>query len=160
MAGTWETVDELSHGHWVNITEPSFQNYLLAQMRKAVEIGTAKGAHFDFTLMAANHPPSGPNDTRERRLLYDRLVVKVAAEFRGRVSVINFGKIISPGGVFTEYLDGVQVRTIDGVHTPSYARGNPFVSNSSEAVANAFYRWVSPRIWPLIVATAPQADRS
>jgi peptidoglycan/LPS O-acetylase OafA/YrhL len=160
MAGTWETIDELAHGRWTNITEPSFQRYLLAQMRKAVRIGTAKGAHFDFTEMAANHASAAPNDSRRRRLLYDSLVRKVAAEFPGKVSVIDFGKIVSPGGVFTEYVDGVQVRTIDGVHTPSYARGNAFVSNSTEAVANAFYNWLSPRIWPLIVATTPQTPPS
>jgi peptidoglycan/LPS O-acetylase OafA/YrhL len=160
MAGTWETIDELSHGRWTNITEPSFQRYLLAQMRKAVAIGTAKGAHFDFTEMAANHSSGTPNDTMKRRLLYDSLVRKVAAEFPNKVSVIDFGQIVSPGGVFTQFLDGVRVRTIDGVHTPSYARGNAFVSNSTEAVANAFYNWLSPRIWPQILATTPQPHPS
>ena len=160
MAGTWETVDVLLHGRWRDITESSYQSYLLTQMRKAVGIGTIKGAHFDFTLMAANHFPSEPNDSRKRRLIYDGLVRKVAAEFPGRVSVIDFGKVISPRGVFTEYLDGVRVRAIDGVHTPSYAPGNAFVSNSSEAVADAFYRWVSPRIWPVILATASRGHIS
>ena len=54
----------------------------------------------------------------------------------------------------TEYLDGVQVRAPDGVHTPSYAKGNVFVNNASEAVANAFYNWLAPRLWPLIIASS------
>jgi hypothetical protein len=48
----------------------------------------------------------------------------------------------------------VQVRTADGVHTPSYAPGNVFAGNSSLTVAEAFYRWLSPRIWPLILASS------
>ena len=154
VAGTWETLDTERNGSWTSIREPSFQAYLRDQMRTAVRIGTSRGAHFDFTDMPANHAVSGPNDSRLRRLIYDRLVTEVAAEFPHQASVINYGKILTPDGVFTEYLDGVQVRTIDGVHTPSYAAGNDFVTNSTPAVANTFYRWLSPRIWPLIIATA------
>ena len=43
------------------------------------------------------------------------------------------------------------------MHTPSYAPGNAFVGNSTEAVANAFYNWLSPRIWPLIIASNPSS---
>ncbi len=90
----------------------------------------------------------------------------MAAEFPGPVSIIDYGDLLSPQGVFTEYLDGVQVRTPDGVHTPAYAKGNVFVGNSTEAVAHAFYNWLAPRIWPLIIAsngspaTAASSDRA
>jgi hypothetical protein len=70
------------------------------------------------------------------------------------VSVVAYGQLLSPQGLFTEYLDGVQVRSPDGVHTPSYAKGNVFVNNASEAVANAFYNWLAPRFWPLIIASS------
>jgi peptidoglycan/LPS O-acetylase OafA/YrhL len=153
VAGTWETLDTLRDGRWTSIREPSFQSYLRGQMRTAVRIGTSRGAHFDFTEMPANHTIAGPNDSATRRLIYDRLITEVAAEFPHKASVINYGKILTPKGVFTEYLDGVQIRTIDGVHTPSYAAGNDFVTNSTPAVANAFYRWISPRLWPLILTT-------
>ncbi len=160
VAGSWETQDLLRNGRWSNITQPSFQRYELAQMRRAVEIGTAHGAHFDFTTMPALAVGASfgerpfPEDSPQRRLLYDSLIEKVAREFPGRAGVIDYGAILSPHGVFTEYLDGVQVRTPDGLHTPSFAPGNTFVQNSSEAVAHAFYNWLSPRIWPLIVASA------
>jgi peptidoglycan/LPS O-acetylase OafA/YrhL len=154
MSGTWETLDILRNGHWTDISQPSFQRYVMMQMRRAVEVGTAKGAHFDFTKMPANHASASPNYTQARRKIYNRLVAEVAAEFPSKVSVVNLAKILTPKGVFTQYLNGVQVRTIDGVHTPSYAGSNVFVSNSTEAVANAFYKWLSPRLWPLILATA------
>jgi len=67
------------------------------------------------------------------------------------VSVIDFGSILCPSGQFAGSLDGVQVRTADGIHTPAYAPGNIFVQNSTQAVAENFYSWLSPRIWPQII---------
>ena len=133
VAGSWEVQDLLQNGQWTNIQQPSFQRYELSQMRKAVAIGTAHGAHFDFTTMpalaagAAFHEAPFPEDSSARRMIYDQLINKVADEFPGSVSVIDYGKLLSPQGVFTEYLDGVQVRTADGVHTPAYSPGNVFV---------------------------------
>jgi len=161
VAGTWEAQDVLRDGRWTNIEQPADQRYLLGQMRQAVEIGTAHGAHFDFTTMpalasgAAFHEGPLPEDSAARRLLYDKLIGEVAKEYPGKVSVIDYGGILSPGGVFTRYLDGVEVRTPDNVHTPAYAPGNVFAGNSTATVAHAFYNWLSPRIWPLIVASDP-----
>jgi len=157
VAGVWEVQDMLRNGQWVDITEQSFQRYELSQMRMAVRIGTAHGAHVDFATMPAmaegasfGEPPF-PQDQPRRRLIYDRLIKTVADEFPRSVSIVDYGAVLSPGGVFHEYLGHVQIRTADGIHTPSYAPGNPFAGNATEAVANAFYDWLSPRIWPLII---------
>ena len=162
LAGTWETQDILRNGRWMYIGEPSYQRYILSQMRLAVAIGTMHGAHFDFATMPAlaagapQHAESAyPENASTRRLIYNRLVRKVAAEFPGKVSVVDYGALLAPHGVFTEHQDGVQVRTSDGIHTPAYAPGNPFAGNSTEAQANAFYNWLSPRIWPLLLASNP-----
>jgi hypothetical protein len=164
IAGAWEVQDLLREGTWTNITQPSFQRYELNQMRKAVAIGTAHGAHFDFTTMPAmdaggrfdeTYPHDlFPGDAPKRRLIYDRLITEVAREFPESVSIIDLGAILSPHGVFSEFRDGVQIRTVDGVHTPSYDPGNPFAGNSSQSVADAFYNWLSPRIWPSIIASS------
>jgi peptidoglycan/LPS O-acetylase OafA/YrhL len=159
VAGAWEVQDLLRNGKWTNIEQPSFQRYELAQMRRAVAVGTSHGAHFAFATMpalaagAAFHEAPFPEDSPARWAIYDRLIRQVAGELPASVSVIDYGHVLSPRGVFTEYLDGVQVRTPDGVHTPAYAPGNGFVGNSSAAVAHAFYNWLSPRIWPLIIAS-------
>jgi hypothetical protein len=166
VAGNWEVQDILRNGQWTNIQQPSFQKYVLSQMRKAVEIGTAHGAHFDFTTLAASavgayfHEPPFPQDSPERHRIYNSLIRKVADEFPGSVSVIDLSRVLSPEGTFTEYLDGVQVRTADGEHTPAYAPGDVFVNNATAAVANAFYNWLSPRIWPLILNSNPAPSSS
>jgi peptidoglycan/LPS O-acetylase OafA/YrhL len=159
VAGTWEVQDILRDGRWTNIEQPADQRYLLGQMRQAVAIGTAHGAHFDFTTLPALdsgayfHEAPLPEDSSARRVIYDRLIRQVAAEYPGRVGVIDYGAILAPGGTFTEFLGGVQVRTVDGVHTPVYAPGNVYAGNSTAAVAHTFYNWLSPRLWPLIVAS-------
>jgi hypothetical protein len=62
-----------------------------------------------------------------------------------------------PHGRFTEFIDGVQVRASDGVHTPAFAPDNVYAGNSSAAVAERFYRWLAGRLWPGILATAGPA---
>jgi hypothetical protein len=166
VGGTWEVQDILRDGRWTNIQQRSDQEYVLAQMRKVVKIGIRHGAHFDMATLpalsagAAFHEAPFPEDSPTRRSIYNRLVRQVAAEFPGRVSVLDYAAILSPGGVFTRTLDGVEVRTPDNVHTPSYAPGNVFAGNSTKAVAYAFYDWLSPRIWPLIIGSDPRAAHS
>jgi len=159
VAGTWETQDVLRNGHWTSIEQPSFRRYELAQMRTAVRIGTAHGAHFDFATMPAldeGTTASGapaPGNSPQRRLLYDGLTKQVAAEFPGKVRVIDYGGLLSPGGVYTPYLDGVRVRAADGIHTPVHDPGNIFANNATASVAHAFDNWLSPRLWPLLVVS-------
>ena len=159
VAGTWEVQDMERDGRWGDIEQRSFQRYELGQMRTVVRLATAHGAHLDFATMpamgtAVDSPEAARADAAGRRRIYDRLIAEVAAEYPRTVSVVDYGAILSPGGVYHEYLDGVQVRAGDGVHTPSYAPGNAFAGNASESVAHAFYDWLSPRLWPLIIATA------
>jgi hypothetical protein len=152
IAGDWECQDILHDGQWSNITQPAFQRYLLDQMDLAIAVTTAHGAHLDFTTMPAmNNGTLG--DSPVRRHIYDGLLAQVASAFPGRVSVVDLGDVLSPGGNYREFLDGVQVRTADGIHTPAYAPGNPFIGNSSQAVADAFNKWLAPRLWPLIIDT-------
>jgi len=161
VAGTWEVQDMLRGGSWTNITEPSFQRYELDQMRKLVGIASAHGAHVEIATMpamgaAASSLEASRADSSQRRLIYDRLIRQIAGEYPDQVSIVDYGGVLSPHGVFHEYLDGVQVRSADGIHTPAYAPGNQFAGTASEAVAHRFYDWLSPRLWPLIVASDRQ----
>jgi peptidoglycan/LPS O-acetylase OafA/YrhL len=162
LAGRWETQGIYRNGRWTNILSPAFQSYELAQMRLMVRVATAHGAHLDFLTMACMDPgaavgePPGPSDSAVRRNIYNRLLYDAASAYPGKVSVIDYGSILCPTGQYAQSLDGVQVRTADGIHTPSYAPGNPFVGNSTEAVAERFYSWLSPRIWPQILSPAPE----
>jgi hypothetical protein len=155
VAGTWEVQDMERDGVWTNMGEPSFRRYELSQLHRLVAIGSAHGAHVELATMpamgaATSSLEASRADSPQRRIEYDRLVDTVAAEFPGRVSVVDYGDVLSPHGVFHQYLDGVEIRSPDGIHTPAYAPGNVFVGNTTEGAAHAFYDWLSPRLWPLI----------
>jgi peptidoglycan/LPS O-acetylase OafA/YrhL len=156
LAGHWETQGILMNGQWTDLLSPAFQDYELGQLRLLVHIATSHGAHLELFTMAcmnanfASGGTPGATDSSRRRAIYNGLLDKIASQYPRQVSVVPFGSIICPSGKFTEFVDGVQVRTPDGVHTPSYSPGNIFAGNSTEAVAERFYGWISPRLWPLI----------
>ncbi len=156
VAGTWEEQDILRRGTWVNITQPSDQRYELDQMRRLVGIASSHGARVELATMPAmgadvTSAEASRANSQQRRSIYNRLIRTVADADPGRVGVVDYAGVLTPHGVFQEFLDGVQVRTPDGIHTPAYAPGNEFAGNSSEGTAHAFYDWLSPRIWPLII---------
>lgn len=148
VAGLWEVVDLMDRGRMESILSPAFRAAEAARLRLLVRIATAHGAHLELFTMPAMDVALTHASRREA--LYDGLLRQAAAEFPRRVSVVDYRKLLSPGGVYRSHLDGVQVRAGEGIHTPSYAPGNPFMGNSSAAVAAAFDRWLAPRIWPLI----------
>ena len=124
-----------------------------------IGIASAHGAHVELATMPAmgaaesspeasrGRQPAGAGDLRRP----DRAGGRRSTP--GPVGVVDYGRVLRPDGGYHEYLDGVQVRSADGIHTPAYAPGNAFAGNATEPVAHAFYDWLSPRLWPLIVAT-------
>ena len=109
--------------------------------------GSTRAVHhgvYECELRFGPHP--GPTDSGRRRAIYNGLLDKIASQYPRQVTVVPFGSIVCPSGKFSEFVDGVQVRTPDGVHTPSYSPGNVFAGNSTEAVAERFYGWISPRV--------------
>jgi hypothetical protein len=157
-AGAWDTQDLLVNGQWTSILSSSFRTYLFAQMRRLVRIATSHGAHLDVLTMPSMdpgyqfHKPPGQTYSKGRRLLFNGLLVRAARRYPGRVSVINFGRTLCPDGRFTLYVNGVQVRALDGIHTPAYVPGNIFANNASKSVAHKFDVWLRPRLWPRIIS--------
>ncbi len=162
LAGRWETTDRTYQGKWMNIEDAPFAAYVARQLALAISIGTSNGAHMDLLttacadsapLFASMHKPDTAveDDSPARLAIYNRLLREAAAG-NPAVSIVDFDAILCPGGNFHRYLDGVQVRPLDGVHTPSTSPSNPFIDNSSAPVAAAFARWIGPRLWPKLLA--------
>lgn len=162
LAGRWETTDRMYEGRWMDILDPPFAAYVGRQLVEAGQVGTSTGAHVDLLTSACadsapffaslHAPDSAVNDDSSRRLaVYNALVRRAAAQVPG-ASVVDFDALLCPGGQFHRTLDGVQVRPLDGVHTPSYSPGNTFLSNSTAPVAAAFAAWLGPRLWPELLA--------
>ena len=137
--------------------QPSYQRYELGPAPPVDGIASAHGARVELATMPAmgaaeSSPEASRADDPRRRLVYDGLLERATAG-----SADGWHRRLRPGAVpgrpVHEFLDGVQVRSADGIHTPAYAPGNAFAGNATEPVAHAFYDWLSPRLWPLIVAT-------
>ncbi len=146
LAGRFEVCDRLHNGVTMNITEPAFQNYLVAQLTEAAEVLTSTGAHLVFLTApyySEGGPPSGgiwDQDDPARVNVYNSLLYEVAARYPGRVSVIDLNAKVDPGGVYSAEVDGVQVRNPDGVH---------FQLSGGE--------WLAPWLLPQLTADAPSS---
>ncbi len=125
LTGRWEVTDQLIGGRWLHIGEPSFDALLRSDLEQAVRIATSNGA-----MMILERPPcfdSGeqdngqpwPEDTTARLREFDAVLDQVAAAFPQTVAVGDIGDRMCPGGVFTPVVDGVRIRSSDGIHVPA-----------------------------------------
>jgi peptidoglycan/LPS O-acetylase OafA/YrhL len=161
LAGRWEVTDRVYDGQWTNILAPAFQRYVRDQLRLAVQIGTASGAHMVLLTApcySSGEQPDGspwPEDSAARLQAYNDLLYSVAAEFPAQASVVNLNAMMCPGGRFEPVIDGVTVRAPDGVHFPYYQFGDPAASAPDTlAQVNAFAAWIGPKLMPQLVAGA------
>ena len=133
-AGRWEVVDRLYQGKWENILQPQFAGYIKSQLEKAAGIANAAGVPMVFLTAPCTdegEQPDGapwPEDNSARRKAYNKLLEEVAAEHPQTVSVADLDKAACPRGVFAATIDGIPVRTSDGVHFTW--QGGQFVASS------------------------------
>jgi len=161
LAGRWEVTDRVYDGQWTNILAPAFQQYVRKQLRLAVQIGTASGAHMVLLTApcySSGEQPDGspwPEDAPARVEAYNDQLYKVAAEFPSQASVVNLNAMMCPGGRFESVIDGVTVRAPDGVHFPYFQFGDPEAAAPDDLTqVNAFAAWIGPKLMPLLVAGA------
>ncbi len=121
--GRWEVTDHLFNGQWVHVGEPAWDAHLTADFRAAISIFHTFGARVVLFTM----PYIDPNDRQPDGLpwsentpasvhAYNALVRQVARSDPRQVSVIDLNRMLSPRGVYTASLDGVDVRLPDGIH--------------------------------------------
>jgi hypothetical protein len=124
MAGRWEDSDQVIDGRLEHIGETSYDTLLRADLERAVEVASSRGAY--VMLLTAPCDDSGeqpdgqpwPEDLASRRLFYDATLREVAADHPSDAEVYDFGAAVCPGGRFTPTADGVRIRLGDGVHFP------------------------------------------
>jgi peptidoglycan/LPS O-acetylase OafA/YrhL len=133
LAGRWEVHTRVYDGQWTNITEPDFAAYVKRQLAYTVGFASAKGAKVVLlTAPCYDHgeQPNGqpwPTDTPARLDAYNRLVDEVAAENPTKATAVNLDAMVCPSGQFEQDIDGVQVRSADGVHFPGTGAAAPYL---------------------------------
>ncbi len=121
--GRWEVTDHLLNDQWVHIGEPPWDAHLTADLRAAISIFHTFGARVVLFTMPYIDPsdrqPDGlpwSENTPARVQAYNALVRQVARSDPREVSVIDLNRMLSPRGIYTASLDGVDVRLPDGIH--------------------------------------------
>ncbi len=122
MSGRWEVTDQEIGGQWMHIGQPDFDAILKRSLEQAVDIGTSTGALMVFETApcySSGEQTNGqpwPEDSPVRLEEYDAMLRQVAAEHPDTVTVSDLGAKMCPGGEYESTLDGVPVRSPDGVH--------------------------------------------
>jgi peptidoglycan/LPS O-acetylase OafA/YrhL len=147
LAGRWELDDRLIDGHWLHIGDPVFDADLRASMEQAVQVATSTGALMVFMTSPCfdsgeqNNGLPWPEDSATRLAAYNTMVRQVAARHPSTVQVFDLDALLCPGGTFTTYFDGIQIRDGDGVHiVPTAAAG----------------QWLDTRILPDVIKVGRQ----
>jgi peptidoglycan/LPS O-acetylase OafA/YrhL/lysophospholipase L1-like esterase len=143
VVGRWEVMDRFYDGHWTHLGDPAFDAYVTQQLDQAVRILSSTGA----VVAVATAPyylrgetPSGgryPEDDPARVDQFNQIVRGVVSRYPHSATVVDLNAKTSIGGVYTPYIDGIEMR-YDGVHfTP---------------VAD---RWLAPWLLPQLEALGP-----
>lgn len=120
MIGRWETVDRVNEGRWTHIGDPTFDGYLAAELRRALDVLGSTGARVVVTTVPYSRygeKSDGslyPEDQPKRVDLWNTLLRRVVAR-HPEVAVLDLNKKLCPTGVYTAKVDGIKVRS-DGVH--------------------------------------------
>jgi peptidoglycan/LPS O-acetylase OafA/YrhL len=123
--GRWETVDRMWRGQWTHIGDDDFDEYLIGELNRALDILQSTGARVVMTTGPFNRHGERadgslyPEDQPSRVKQWNMLLRQVAAP-RDGVDVLDLNKKLAPNGTYTSKINGVLVRS-DGVHPTANA---------------------------------------
>jgi peptidoglycan/LPS O-acetylase OafA/YrhL len=121
LLGRWELLDRQLNGVWQHIGEPSFDTYLAQQLDLAIDTAGSDGAAVvvcTAPYFQGLEPPQGgtyPENESVRVDLWNELVRQAVARHPG-TQLFDLNALMSPDGRYTDAVDGVAVRSSDGVH--------------------------------------------
>jgi peptidoglycan/LPS O-acetylase OafA/YrhL len=146
LLGRWELLDRQVGGVWQHVGEPAFDTYLAQQLDLAIDTAGSDGAAVvvcTAPYFQGLEPPGGgtyPENQSVRVDVWNELVRQAVSRHPG-ARLFDLNALMSPGGTYTDVVDGVAVRSSDGVH----------LSVASGAV-------VGPALLPVIRDAALPAD--
>jgi len=150
LLGRWEVADHLYDGHWTHVGQAPWDAHLEKEMEQAIDILSAHGARVVLFTMPyvdpAQESPAGvpfSENQPARVLAFNALVRTVAARRAAVTTVIDLNHFLDPAGVFTPTIDGITVRSTDGIH-----------------ISAAGGELVRPLIDPTVAALGLQAERA
>ncbi len=139
LVGRWEDLDRNFGSGWEHIGESDFDNRLTAALQTAISI--LHDGNIPVVLLTEpylNEPPQlngspWPYDSKTRINDFNAILKTVAAQSHGVATVIDLNRFVCPGGNFTQSMNGIQIRTSDGVH---------FTEQGSDMIV----QWLFPKL--------------
>jgi len=121
--GRFEAANRLYEGRWVSVGDAALDAHLQAELVEAIDILSSRGAkvvlmtlpYVDQTTEQPDGSPWPINDPA-RTLAWNQLLARAAALRPGTASVLDVNTMLDPGGRYTDYVDGVHVRSADREH--------------------------------------------
>ncbi len=124
LVGRWEVEDTYHDGRWEHVGEPDFDAYLSSELDRAINVLSSTGAPVALLTMPcteAIESPDGapyPEDDPARVTRFNQLLAEAHARHPATSRLVDLNAMVCPGGKYTSTLDGVTIRTTDGVHFP------------------------------------------
>ncbi|NNN20415.1 MAG: hypothetical protein HKL80_00235 [Acidimicrobiales bacterium] len=120
--GRWDSVDRMINGVYEHLGEPAYDNLFLANLRQAIDDLSSGGE--PVALITSPYFSSGtdsngspwPEDNPARVQELNKLEQIAALESHGVAAVIDLGSHISPNNSYARVVNGVPIRSNDGVH--------------------------------------------
>ena len=112
QTGYWEAQKRMYQGNYQDLSSPAYAAFIKSNLEQAVQIAHSGGG----AVILATSPyfndgtPSSLVDT------FNTVVSQVITEDSSFVSGLNVNGLYDPNGVYTSTVDGILVRTPDGVH--------------------------------------------
>jgi hypothetical protein len=142
LIGRWDIVDHIDHGKIVHIGEPAWNAHIFDEIDQAVHIFSSQGAKVVlFTMPYLDPPqeaPSGatyPENEPVRVTEFNHILTEVAQQNERVVTLIDLNEHLDPHGHFQGVIDGITVRSSDGIH-----------------ITKAGGEWLQPYIFPKVAA--------
>ena len=119
--GRVDIMDQDYDGTWTSIGASGFDGFLTDQLDRGIAILGSRHArvvlltspYYDSTIQGGG--AAVPEDEPSRVTDDDRILAAVAGANPG-VSVFPLGRLVTPGGHYSQDVDGVDMRCADGVH--------------------------------------------
>ena len=117
-----DIVNRLFDGKWTSIGDPAYDSYLVGQIRLAVRTLTSRGGRvllLTSPYYMTGEQPDGdpwPEDNPQRVNELNAMLKSVAAGDPSQVAVFDLNQLVDPSGRFQFYVDGLDLRFIDGIH--------------------------------------------
>jgi hypothetical protein len=132
QAGYWETQPRLYNGSYQTLANQDYSSYIASNLVEAIQIAHSDGGAV-IVGNAAYDADGTPNNLVDA---YNQIVPNVVAQFPGVAFALDTHSALDPGNAYAASIEGVAVRSADGVHITQAAVSDFIGPALSQLIAN------------------------